>query len=92
MIRIPFPPPPPAALIRIGYPISLAVSLALLIDVNGSVVPGTTGDPVLRTNFRAAILSPIVVMALVGGPIQTAPVFCTASAKSQFSERKPYPG
>ena len=92
MIRIPFPPPPPAALMRIGYPIFSAVSPASLIDVIGSVVPGTTGDPVSRTNFLAAILSPIVMIALVDGPIQTVPVFCTDFANSQFSERNPYPG
>jgi hypothetical protein len=43
--RIPFPPPPAAALRRTGNPMSRATAVASSASRRGSVVPGTMGTP-----------------------------------------------
>ena len=42
--------------------------------------------------FLALTLSPIRRMVSARGPMKTNPLFSTRSAKSAFSDRKPYPG
>ena len=54
--------------------------------------PGTTGTPALRMASLADTLSPIRRIVAARGPMKTKPELSTRSAKSAFSERKPYPG
>ena len=68
-IFIPFPPPPPAALIRTGYPILLAISLASLISETPFSEPLMTGSPNSLAIFLAWILSPILLINAELGPI-----------------------
>ena len=44
-IRIPFPPPPATALMKIGKPSCLASSIACLISLTMPSEPGMTGHP-----------------------------------------------
>ena len=53
---------------------------------------GTTGTPASAAIRFASSLSPPARSASGGGPTQTRPAASTASAKSAFSARKPYPG
>ena len=78
--RIPRPPPPAAALITSGNPIS-----------SGSPC-GRTGTPASRAIRFAASLSPPRRSASGGGPTQVNPASSTAAANSGLSARKPYPG
>lgn len=55
----------------------------------GREMPGTTGTPNADTAALAVILSPMVPMALAGGPMKTMPASCRAAANSAFSERNP---
>ena len=77
---MPRPPPPAAALIISGKPIS-----------SGSP-SGTTGTPASLAIRFASSLSPPARNAAGGGPTQMIPAASTASAKSGFSARNPYPG
>ena len=52
-------------------------------------MPGTTGTPNADTVALAAILSPMVAMAVTGGPMNTMPAASSAAANSAFSERNP---
>ena len=52
-------------------------------------MPGTTGTPNAETVALAAILSPMVAIARVGGPMNTTPASFSAAAKAEFSERNP---
>ena len=61
-------------------------------EFTGSAVPGTCGALTFSAMWRAATLSPSLEMAAGGGPIHVIPALITAMAKSEFSERKPYPG
>src|SRR6266481_318039 len=54
--------------------------------------PGTVGTPALVMACLALTLSPISLMFSGRGPMKTKPERSTFSAKSAFSERKPYPG
>src|SRR6185436_12430080 len=54
--------------------------------------PGSTGTPASRAARFAASLSPPARSASGEGPTNTRPAASTASAKSAFSARKPYPG
>ena len=55
-------------------------------------MPATRGAPTRSAILRAETLSPNALIAAGGGPIQINPAPIVASAKSAFSERKPYPG
>ena len=55
----------------------------------GRAMPGTTGTPNADTVVLAAILSPMVWIALTGGPMNTMPAASSAAANSAFSERNP---
>src|SRR5262249_28285329 len=90
--RIPLPPPPAAALSIIGYPTLAAMEAASWTDATADVVPGTTGAPAVSAATRALVLVPIIRIEEAGGPTRTSPARSIASAKSAFSERKPYPG
>jgi hypothetical protein len=57
--RIPFPPPPAAALMSTGKPISTAFASASSTSAMASV-PGTMGTPTSRMVRRAVALSPIM--------------------------------
>ena len=59
---------------------------------SGPLSPGTTGTPAACMRARALVLPPMARIAEGGGPMKVAPAAATASAKSAFSERKPYPG
>mmetsp|Transcript_24573 Transcript_24573/g.79035 ORF Transcript_24573/g.79035 Transcript_24573/m.79035 type:complete len:229 (+) Transcript_24573:1072-1758(+) len=91
-MRMPLPPPPAEALIMTGYPISRATrstsSSASTVPTN----PGITFTLACMAIFLDSILSPMAVMALAFGPMKATPSSSSASAKSWFSDRKPYPG
>ena len=57
--RMPRPPPPNAALMMSGKPISLAIFNASARSSTGSSVPGRVGTPTFWASARAATLSPI---------------------------------
>ena len=50
---MPFPPPPPAAFIKTGYPISLQIDFASAKDLTPPSDPSITGKP----NFFAIFLA-----------------------------------
>ena len=86
---MPRPPPPAAALIRTGKPISLAAAKASSSVVTAPSEPGTTGMPAAFTACLAVILSPIILMCSGLGPMKVKPWAPTISAKRAFSERNP---
>ncbi len=88
-MRMPLPPPPAAALIRIGKPIVFATFIASCSPFTAPSVPGTSGTPNFFTASLAASLSPITFMACDEGPMKVTPACSSASAKSPFSLRKP---
>ena len=86
------PPPPPAALIKTGYPISPATSIACSKLVQGPSEPGTRGRPADFMTSLAWFLSPKRAMHSGSGPMKTSPASWHALENSARSERKPYPG
>ena len=54
--------------------------------------PGTVLTPADLAIFFDSILSPIEAIAVFEGPIKTMPDLSNSSAKSEFSDKKPYPG
>ena len=54
--------------------------------------PGTIGSPESKANCLAETLFPIILITEAGGPTNSNPLFSTFSAKSGFSDKKPYPG
>ena len=75
-----------------GKPISLAATSAASTvgkPPSGPLLPGTTGTPALVTVARALVFSPIMRIALAGGPMNVMPAAAHASAKSSFSDRNP---
>ena len=66
--RIPFPPPPAAALMITGKPISRAKPRATSTSSTGPGVPGTIGTPTPAIVLRAVALSPIEPDLRGGGP------------------------
>jgi hypothetical protein len=89
---IPRPPPPNAALIATGQPLDSPKAITSAGSAIGSFRPGTLATPARAAASRALILSPIVSMALGGGPMKVAPAAATARANAAFSARNPYPG
>ena len=89
---IPIPPPPEAALIINGNPISEAIASASLESEIGSLVPFATGIPAFDMASLAAILSPNSLSESGEGPMKVMPSSASRCAKVAFSERKPYPG
>ncbi len=59
---------------------------------SGPSDPGTQGTPAFFMILMADTLSPMARIVSAFGPMNTKPLFSTRSAKSAFSERKPYPG
>ncbi len=59
---------------------------------NAPSEPGTHGTPAFSIAALALTLSPIRRIVSARGPMNTKPDFSTLSAKSAFSDRKPYPG
>ena len=90
--RIPFPPPPAEAFIKIGYPTSSAILMASSISVIAESTPGTKGTLYDLTACLALNLSPINSIDSGEGPINFIPASRTLRAKPAFSDRKPYPG
>ena len=91
--RMPRPPPPPDALMMTGYPISLAMrKFSSTSGPSGPSEPDTQGTPAAFMTLMAETLSPIRRMVSARGPTKMKPLFSTRSAKSAFSDRKPYPG
>ena len=66
---MPLPPPPPAALISTGKPISLDIFIASLISFIPVSEPDTIGSPKLFAIFLASILSPIFLISSELGPM-----------------------
>ena len=91
-IFIPFPPPPPAAFIRIGKPISLANFLPLSKSEIPPSEPSITGRPYFFAIFFASILSPIILISFEDGPINFILFSSSILAKLKFSDKNPYPG
>ncbi len=89
---IPFPPPPADALINMGNPISDAILAPCFSSEISPRNPGTIDTPASSAIFFDDILSPIESIAELGGPIKMKLFFSTSLAKSEFSERNPYPG
>src|SRR2546423_1087103 len=58
---MPLPPPPAAALIRIGQPIRSPIATTSSAEPTGSVVPGMIGPPAACIACRAAVFEPIGV-------------------------------
>ena len=87
---MPLPPPPAAALMITGYPISAPIFLLRYASsLRGPFEPGTVGTPAAIMVLIAATLSPIVRITEAVGPININPLFSTRSAKSAFSARNP---
>ena len=91
-IFIPLPPPPPAALIKTGYPMFLQIDFASFTDFTPPSEPSITGRPYFFAIFLASILSPIFDIISALGPINFIPCFFTISENFAFSDKKPYPG
>ena len=88
-IRIPLPPPPAAALIKIGKPTSMALFFASLTSEIASSVPGTIGIWYFKAAAFADNLLPIISIASGDGPIKIKPAALTLLANSAFSDKKP---
>jgi hypothetical protein len=87
-MRMPLPPPPAEALIRIGKPMISAARMRSSSESPPSV-PGMMGTPRALAILRAVALSPMAPMARGGGPMKTMPASSQASAKSGRSARNP---
>ena len=85
---MPRPPPPAAALSRIGKPISGASSRACASVVALSV-PGTSGTPASRIAAFAWTLSPIRAITSASGPMKTRSFSVQARTNAGRSARKP---
>ena len=78
---MPLPPPPAAALMIIGYPMFLAISIVSLLVAEILPVPGTHCIPELETASFAEILLPMILILSGSGPIKVYPLAWTCSAK-----------
>ncbi|MND86424.1 hypothetical protein D3C80_783900 [compost metagenome] len=87
--RIPFPPPPADAFIRIGKPISCAIRMASFSSAIAPSLPGTKGILYFFAAAFAESLSPIISIDSGDGPINVMPACFTLRAKSAFSDKKP---
>ena len=76
---------------RIGHP-TRSPNATTFRGSSTSSRAGVTGTPDAESALRAAILSPRIRMTRADGPMKTSPSRSTASAKSGFSARNPYPG
>jgi hypothetical protein len=86
---VPRPPPPAAALISTGNPISSARTRPSSRSSIRPTLPGTVRTPAASAALRALALSPISRIVLPSGPTKVMSAASTASAKSAFSARKP---
>ena len=87
---MPRPPPPNAALMMSGKPISFATFNASARSSIGFSVPGNVGTSDLLRPARARpTLSPINRSNSGRGPTKVMPASAHACAKSAFSERNP---
>ena len=91
-LRMPLPPPPAEALIKIGNPIFSAMLFAVSISVTAPSEPGTVGTLAFIISSRAADLFPICSMTLDDGPMNLIPFSSQSAANAGFSDRKPKPG
>ena len=66
--------------------------MSLAFSDNAPSEPGTHGTPAFFIAAFALTLSPISLIVSAFGPIKVKPLFSTRSAKSAFSDKKPYPG
>ena len=74
-IFIPFPPPPPAALIKTGKPIFAQIFFASSKDLTPPSDPSIIGNPYFFAIFFASILSPICLINSALGPMNLIPCF-----------------
>ena len=88
--RMPFPPPPAAALTISGKPISFAIES--ILPLNSPSCPGIVGTPASSIIFLDSALSPMTLIVSGLGPMKIKPESITCCAKSPFSDKKPYPG
>ena len=91
-LRIPLPPPPAEALIKIGNPMFSAMLFAVSISETAPSEPGTVGTPAFIISSRAADLFPICSIIFDDGPINLISFSSQSAAKLGFSDRKPKPG
>jgi hypothetical protein len=82
-------PPPAAALIKTGKPISPAILVASASEAMPPSEPGTTGMPSFLAVRLASILSPMRRMCSAFGPMNWTPCSARISANRAFSDRKP---
>ena len=87
--RIPFPPPPAAALMMTGKPIRSAIFSPSSTSSTGPGDPGTVGTVSFWARLRAAALSPIWRICSPLGPMKVMFEAFTMSANSAFSARNP---
>ena len=87
--RMPFPPPPAAALRRMGYPNCSAVVTKAASSPSSVIAPGTIGTPAACAVRRAAVFSPIARCASAAGPTKIRPAAVQASTNVAFSDKKP---
>ena len=66
--------------------------LTLELSLMGPLDPGTVGTPASLITSMAETLSPIRRMVSGDGPMKVKPLRSTCSAKSEFSDKNPYPG
>src|SRR5204863_383876 len=88
---MPLPPPPAAALMITGNPMSRANFSASSGSSTPPGVPGMMGTPTSCIVLRAAALSPMTRICPAVGPIKLIFEATHVSANSAFSARKPYP-
>ncbi len=86
---MPLPPPPAAAFMSTGKPIFLETSMASFSSESALFDQGSTGTFSSSAIFLACTLLPMRRMTFEVGPMNLMPHFSQASAKPEFSARKP---
>ena len=91
--RMPRPPPPKAALMMSGKPISAATPCGLVERPStGSSVPGTTGTPAFCARRRAAVLSPSRSSRSALGPTKVMPARVAGAGRSRILRKESVAG
>ena len=86
---MPRPPPPAAALMITGRPMSLAILRPRSSLSTGPSLPGSTGTPAFFITRRARALSPSSRITLADGPMNLMWQASQTSAMYGLSERNP---
>ena len=75
-----------------GRPMSASAACRSCESSSVTVTPWRIGTPLAAMISFEVTLSPMLRIAAGGGPMKVSPAATQASAKSAFSDRKPYPG